>query len=144
MSKILLEIGKKVKSRRESLKLSRSQVSEELKLLDKYLDKIENGTLDSELKTSNMVRYLKLYLDYFGMDSQKIISEYKDFFSEKNEKKQELSTNTSKLIFAHANIMNISIFVLLLFIFVSYYIDLKENKIVKMHLSKDVNILLRN
>lgn len=144
MSDILLLIGKKIKSNRVKKKISTNFVSLDLRLSSKYLQKIETGILDEELETNNVIRYLKLYLDYFNMDSNTIINDYRHKLSITHKTKKKNNVIRNILILSNKNYIRISIIILFLLFTYFFYLENNQKEKLISSLLENSKILLRN
>jgi len=144
MSEALLLIGKKIQSVRVTKNLSRNKVSADLRLSTKYLYKIEDGHLDEELEPNNVIRYLKLYLKYFNMNVDTIISDYKykSLPNSQKEKKRNIIKNT--LILSNKHYIGISVMILAILLMCFNYFEFSYANYFINSLSSNNKILLRN
>ncbi len=113
MSDFLKKLGQDIKDNRIKLGISKNKVAEHLKISSKYLQKIENGSLDEEIKGEYTIRYLRLYLDYFNMDSANIVASYKDFLSGQKELKKSYKSIPFKYLFSNKSLIKFSLIALL-------------------------------
>lgn len=144
MSEALLVVGKKIQSIRVTKNLSRNRVSTDLRLSTKYLYKIENGYLDEELEFNNVIRYLKLYLEYFNMNADMIISDYKYKSSNNSQKKKKRNVIKNELILPNKHHIGISIMILAILLMCFNYFEFSYSNYFLNSLSNDNKILLRN
>lgn len=76
MKQIPIEIGSALKSKRLSLKISLEDASKDVRIMQKYLQALEEeefSILPSEVVLKG---FLKNYCDYLGIDSKPLIEEY--------------------------------------------------------------------
>ena len=141
MSEILISIGKKIKQQRNKRKVSKLKLSSDLKIAAKYLNKVEDGTLDKELKPNHVIRYLALYLDYLEMDKVEIIKEYNNAFIK--QKKNSLSAILAKNMIFNLDILSYSLILSLLFFGFLFYSDYSANQASLKNLTVENKILLQ-
>ena len=115
-----------------------------MRLSIKYLDRIEDGSLDEELEINNVIRYLKLYLDYFQMDSVSIISDYRYKISAQFQKEEKHNVVTDSLIISNRNYIGTSLIMLCGFLLFLFYLEFVQVNHFTSFLSDDKKILLRN
>lgn len=110
-----MEISKAIKEARECRGLSIDEVAEKLKIRPKYLIAIEeNQELPESLPSVYMVAYLKIYLEFLELDSEKIIQEIKNLKLAPSElflpEHYDVQTLPSNFIIAISIILTIAIY----------------------------------
>ncbi|MGC8689856.1 MAG: helix-turn-helix domain-containing protein [Caldisericum sp.] len=77
-----MSIGKILREEREKRNLALEDISKETLIREYYLEKIENDDFGSEFD-GFILSYIKKYADFLGIDSQPLLSEYKELFKKK-------------------------------------------------------------
>lgn len=78
----LLELGSRVRARREELGLSVQQVSEKTKIRSKYLIAVEEGDDSVSPGRTYFRAFLKTYASFLGLDGSALSAEYRDIVTE--------------------------------------------------------------
>ena len=143
MSEALVNIGKKIKNYRLKQKITYKKLHNDLKLSIKYFQDIENGNLDERLNFTLTLRYLRSYIDYLNM-SQHMITEYKEQYETNIKNNDSYIIEHKKIILPKISIINYSIILLLLFIFLVSSLEPEDNQKLLNKLSPEMKLLLTN
>lgn len=141
MSDHLIIIGKLITKERLKLGISKKKLTEDLQLPPKYLDLIENGEFDEHQHNSLVTRYLRLYLDYLGLNTEEILLSYKESFLEPRELKHKSIPFNYKYFNKNLIFKLVCVFILLFILFNK--IEQNRLKKTEINLSKETKIFYR-
>ncbi len=141
MSDHLIIIGKLITKERLRLGISKKKLTTDLQLPSKYLDLIENGEFDEHQHNSLVTRYLRLYLDYLGLNTEEILLSYKESFLEPREIKHKSLPFKYKYFNKKLIFKLICVFIFLFILF--YKIEQNHQKKTKLYLSNETKSFYR-
>jgi len=142
MTESLKKIGKEIHDARLALGLNKNKVASDLRLSSKYLKKIEEGVLDDKYSPTHIIRYLRIYLNYFNLNADQLIKEYLDSFEQKEKRKNKITPFSYKI--STANLVNFSLVLIIFLIAVNFHYEDKTREYLKRNLANDILMLYRN
>ena len=143
MSVALLNIGQKIKQERLKQKITKITIQTELNLSNKYLNQIEQGTLDEKLNIIIVSRYLKLYFQYLDMEIDLLLQKYKDDYAQENQGNNSHIIEKYDFIFPQKPILKLTAILLILFVIIAQIIEPTNNKKLLEKLSWQRELLLK-
>ena len=82
----MIEIGEKLKIAREDNGVSKEEAAEDLNLRVSQIENIEEGNLKAFKDVFYLKCFIRDYAKYLGLDEEKIIDEFNEFFFEETSK----------------------------------------------------------
>lgn len=82
----MIEIGEKLKLAREENGVSKEEAAEDLNLRVSQIENIEEGNLKAFKDVFYLKCFIRDYAKYLGLDEEKIIDEFNEFFFEETSK----------------------------------------------------------
>ena len=82
----MTEIGEKLKLAREENGVSKEEAAEDLNLRVSQIENIEEGNLKAFKDVFYLKCFIRDYAKYLGLDEEKIIDEFNEFFFEETSK----------------------------------------------------------
>lgn len=134
----MIEIGKKLKEKREENGVSVEEAAEDLKMRPSQIRNLEAGNIESFKDVLFLKYFIRDYSKYLGLDSEKIVDEFNEYMFDKTSKipveeieqaKKEKKEDTKKVVSPYTMVSNkiiskniIYIVIVIILIIVGYII----------------------